>query len=298
MKRRPLLLLLLALGLPALSAALALYVARGRSSTPTHAAAASPARAQATLRRIASLSPAITDTIVALGAEPTLVLVSDYCQLTQLPRGGTIISPRFERLASVQPDLIVATHFAGSPEADLERVAPLLSLRWLTLDEVVHSIRKLGAAVARQPQADALARRMERELAPRDTPDAPRVLLLLGPLGEERIGYFFVRNESLHGRLLTASGYRNAMGTQPHPGQPHLSVEQLLRVDPDVVLVLQESPAGGRPPLAGLTPLSAVRHARTGVLVKPGILSMGPDLLENRRAVAEALARLVEEHPL
>src|SRR5690606_18381770 len=205
-KRRPLLLLLLALGLPALSAALALYVARGRSSTPTHAAAASPARAQATVRRIASLSPAITDTIVALGAEPTLVLVSDYCQLTQLPRGGTIISPRFERLASVQPDLIVATHFAGSPEADLERVAPLLSLRWLTLDEVVHSIRKLGAAVARQPQADALARRMERELAPRDTPDAPRVLLLLGPLGEERIGYFFVRNESLHGRLLTASG--------------------------------------------------------------------------------------------
>lgn len=249
-------------------------------------------------RRVASLSPAITDTIVALGAQSSLVLVSDYCRIEQLPRGGTIISPRFERLASVQPDLILATHVAGSPDRDLSRIAPLLSLSWLTLDEVARSIRRVGDVLEKKQEAEALARRMEGELAPRDAPDAPRVLLLLGPLGEERIGYYYVRNESLHGRLLTASGYRNAMGTKVHPGQPHLSVEQLLGVDPDVILVLQEVEGDGSMPLAPLTPLSAVRQGRTGTLSKPGILSMGPDLLENRSVVEEKLDRMLQEHPL
>jgi iron complex transport system substrate-binding protein len=287
--------------------ATALYLVLTRAGAPSSSASSGkitsnappeqgPSAARA--RRVASLSPAITDTIVALGGQGSLVLVSDYCRSAHLPRGGTIISPRFERLASVQPDLILATHVAGSPDRDLSRIAPLLSVPWLTLDEVAGSIRRVGDVLEKKQEAEALARRMESELAPRDAPGAPRVLLLLGPLGEERIGYYYVRNESLHGRLLTASGYRNAMGTEVHPGQPHLSVEQLLGVNPDVILVLQEVDSHGPLPLAALTPLAAVRQGRTSTLSKPGILSMGPDLLENRSIVEATLDRMLEDHPL
>lgn len=281
------------LALLALGVGLACGLYLWRSAPPTsapviHALHGAP--------RVASLSPAITDTLLALGARESLALVSDYCDV-DLPRAGSIISPRFETLASHEVDLIVATRVVGSPDQDLERIAPLLALPWLTLDEVVGSIRRLGHAVKRSTEAELLAGRFARELMDRPAVDAPRVLLLMGPLGEDRVGYFYIRNESLHGRLLTASGYRNAMGTELHPGEPRLSVEQLLRVDPDIVLVLQEVEATGPRPLSTLTPLTAVQQGKTGVLSRPGIFSMGPDVLETRRLVEEALDRLAEPAP-
>lgn len=246
-------------------------------------------------QRVASLSPAITDTIVALDARSALVLVSDYCRISDLARAGTILTPHFERIASAKPDLIIATEVRGSPDRALQRLAPLLSLPWLTLDEVVDSTRKLGHVLQRERQADLLAQRLARELAVNARADAPRVLLLMGPTTEERVGYFYIRDASLHGRLLTASGYRNAIVDTPSLGQPHLSVEQVLRVDPDAVLVLQEAPASGPPPLSALSPLKAVQTKRTLVLSRPGILNMGPDILEIRRLVQETLDRLFRE---
>lgn len=256
---------------------------------------ASPSRLSLPSARVASLSPAITDTIVALGEQARLVAISDYCSGTDRPRVGTIISPRFERLASERPDLILATRVAGSPDAQLERLAPLLALPWLTLEEVTSSVRQVGQAVNQTASAEQLAERMQRELQPHAAADAPRVLLLMGPINEDRVGYFYIRDDSLHGRLITASGYRNAMGTQPPAGQPRLSVEELLRVDPDAVLVLQETPAQGGPPLARLTPLRAVKNGRTAVLSRPRVLSMGPAVLEVRRAVEASLDRLLSE---
>ncbi len=235
---------------------------------------------------------------MALGAESSLVLVSDYCRPSDRPRAGTIFTPRFERIASAKPDLIVATRVQGSPNQDLMRLGPLLSLPWTTLDEVVGSTRRLGEAVHREHEAILLASRLSQELG-KDAPDgAPRVLFLMGPADEERVGYYYIKHDSLHGRLLSASGYQNAMGKGPTQGQPHLSVEQVLRVDPDAILVVQEAPRSDRLPLAGLSPLTAVQKKRTTVLSRPGILSMGPDVLENRHLVQAALDRLFQERPL
>lgn len=247
--------------------------------------------------RLASLSPAVTDTIVALGARASLAVVSDYCDLRELPRAGTIISPHFEVIAAARPDLIVATTVAGSADQDLKRLAPLLTLPWFGLDEVTGSIRRLGEAIGRTEEAERLATQMQHDLRERAPIDAPEVLLLMGPIAEDRVGYFYIRSESLHGRLLTASGYRNAMGTTRTAGPPRLSVEELLRVNPDAVLVLQETPAGEQAPLSELTPLEAVQKRRTGVLTRVGILSMGPDILDVRKLVEAALDRMFQAAP-
>ena len=286
MKRRFLLLIAFALFLGG-----ALYLTK----RPTLPAPGVRPAAPATARRIASLSPAITDTVVALGAESSLVLVSDYCHTTDLPRAGTIFTPHFERIASTRPDLIIATQVQGSPDQALERLAPLLSLPWLSLDDVVSSTRKVGQAVQRAREADLLAQRLTRELGAKAPQGAPRVLALMGPANEDRVGYYYIKDTSLHGRLLTASGYQNAMTTAPTLGQPHLSVEQVLRVNPDAILVLQDAPATGPLPLSGLSPLDAVRNRRVRVLSRPGILSMGPEILDIRRLVQETLDPLFRE---
>lgn len=247
--------------------------------------------------RVVSLSPAVTDTILALHAESALVLVSDYCRSVERPPAGTVFSPNFERIAGVRPTLILASRVDGVAEEPLRRIGPFVSLPWTTLSEVVRSTRQLGSLLHYEPEANALAERLETELGREAPPGAPRVLVLMGPANEDRAGYYYIKHDSLHGRLLSASGYRNAMGNGPTEGQPHLSVEQLLRVDPDAILVLQEAPVTGPPPLTNLLPLRAVKARRTTALARVGSLSMGPDVLKIRPLVQAALDRLFRESP-
>jgi len=247
--------------------------------------------------RVVSLSPAITDTILALHAQSALALVSDYCRSVERPHAGSVFSPNFERIAGVRPTLILASRVDGVAEEPLRRLGPFVSLPWTTLDEVVNSTRQLGGLLHHVPEANALATRLETELGREAPADAPRVLVLMGPATEDRAGYYYIKHDSLHGRLLSASGYRNAMGSGPTKGQPHLSVEQLLRIDPDAILVLQEAKVTGPPPLANLLPLRAVKARRTTALARVGSLSMGPDVLEIRPLVQAALDRLFRESP-
>jgi ABC-type Fe3+-hydroxamate transport system substrate-binding protein len=244
--------------------------------------------------RVVSLSPAITDTVVALHGESALVLVSDYCRSVERPHAGTVFSPNYERIAGMRPTLILASQVDGAPEEALRRVGPLVALPWTTLGEVVDSTRKLGRLLHHEPEANALAARLEQDLGPEAPTDAPRVLVLMGPASEDRAGYYYIKHDSLHGRLLSASGYRNAMGNGPTAGQPHLSVEQLLRVDPDAILVLQEAPVV----FTKLSPLRAVQARRTTALARVGSLSMGPDVLEVRPLLQAALDGLFRESPL
>src|SRR5688572_33159635 len=61
--------------------------------------------------RIVSLSPALTETLFAIGAGDRVVGVSDYCNYPeaaqQRPRTGTSITPRYETIVSLQPSAIV-----------------------------------------------------------------------------------------------------------------------------------------------------------------------------------------------
>ena len=98
--------------------------------------------------RIVSLAPAITETLFAIGAGDRVVGVSDYCndppEVARLARVGTSITPSFERIARLEPTLIVTEKNASSRGHELDRLAPTFALSWLTLDEIVAGIRKLG----------------------------------------------------------------------------------------------------------------------------------------------------------
>lgn len=265
------------------------------------ASARVPAPSASSQQRVVSLSPAITDTVVALGAQESLVLVSDYCTYAGVPRAGTALTPRFEAIAAARPTLIVATEVGGSRARELTTLGPFVELTWLTLSDVARSIRTLGELLKRAPEANELAARLERELGREAPPGAPRVLLVMGSASEARAGVWYIREDSLHGRLLPASGYRNAIAGPPRSGRPHLDVEGLLRTDPDAVLVLLDRDRVGPEDLAALLslhPLRAVQGGRVAGLARPGILSMGPNVLTSRALVQAELDRLFSAHPM
>lgn len=269
---------------------------RGAAPAPANVGAAAPQEI-----RLVSLAPAITETLIALGAQGELVGASQFCRLGALgerPRVGTAITPAYEAIARLEPTLILTSQVAGEQLGPLSRLAPTRQLPWLTLEEVLSSIRDLGPWVGRNAEAAALATRMERALAKPSPPNAPRVLLTMsyGDTGGQEL--WFIRDNSLHGALLRAAGGQNAV-SRAVTGQPRLSVEEVLRLDPDQIILLADAEQVSAEeatvrlaPLRKLAPLRAVASGRVGLVRERNVFSGGPGVLDVIEPLRAEIQRL------
>jgi iron complex transport system substrate-binding protein len=238
--------------------------------------------------RLVSLAPAITETLFALGAGDRVVAVSDYCRypsaVAGLPRAGSAITPNLELIARAGPTLILSERNLSARHDGLRRLAPTLALPWLTLADITGSVRELGQLVGRTAEAEALAVRLDERLSTKPPSDAPRLLLVIGNLDGKLGELWYIRDDSLHGAALRASGARNAAANEP-PGPPRLPLDKLLEIDPDMIVVLD----GSASPVASarfmaeigkLTPLKAAREERVSVLRVTDPFVTGPRILE------------------
>lgn len=246
-------------------------------------------------RRLVSLSPALTETVLALGGASQLVGVSDYCQLPKsltLPRVGSSLTPNYEAIAGLHASLVLCDDSAGAKRAELSALAHTEFLPWLTLSEVVKSTARLGQLLGQPAAGDALAQKLDARLSRQPAANAPRVLLLLSYDPDRPAEIWFIKQNSLHGAALAAAGARNAVARDV-PGLPRLGVEQLLEIDPDLVLILP--PPGATPErrqdlvraFSQLAPLRAVRAGRVKCI--DGNQSVGPSILELVDAIEAAL---------
>jgi iron complex transport system substrate-binding protein len=236
--------------------------------------------------RVVSLSPGVTDTIVALGKRDLLVGISDYCVLTPPtpPRVGSALTPNYESIARALPTRIITSDVKGEQLAPLEKLAPTDSLPWLTLAEWTDSILRVGRLVGAEQAARELSSEIDEKLSKTPGPRAPRILLALdyGESGTNDV--WFIKKNSIHGALLEAAGAKNAID-RPISGPPKLSPEKLLEVDPDGIIVLLPNHQRGEERRSldhfrKWKPLRAVREGRLEVLVAPDALTVGPRILE------------------
>ncbi|HYQ18114.1 MAG TPA: helical backbone metal receptor [Polyangiaceae bacterium] len=265
----------------------------GVSRLAAHQAASGPAG------KLVSLTPAITETLLALGAGAQLVAVSDYCQLPPglaLPRVGSSLTPNYEAIARLHPSLILSDDSAGAKQHELAALARCQVLPWLTLGEVVSSITRLGQIVGRPDAGRALAQRLEQRLSQQPPPSAPRALLLLSYDADRPAELWFIKRNSLHGAALGAAGARNAV-ERDVSGLPRLSVEELLKIDPDSVLILApgatlEQKRKLVESFSALSPLRAVKEKRIGIV--NGNQAVGPGILKLVDALSSVLKKLAE----
>jgi iron complex transport system substrate-binding protein len=232
--------------------------------------------------RIVSLAPAVTETLLAIGAEKQLVGVSDYCETPAgaRPRLGTSITPNYEAIAGLRPTLIISEKNAASRRRELEALAKTELLPWLTLREIETSMRRLGQLTGHEAKARQLSAELVQKLDVAEPARGPRVLLVLGEAGDE---IWFIRKNSLHGSVLHAAGARNAVA-EDVLGPPNLSAERLLELDPDAIVVLVH-PDAGRPQQRAVTrfqrfsTLRAVRSGRVGSVEDQAAFSHGPSIV-------------------
>jgi ABC-type Fe3+-hydroxamate transport system substrate-binding protein len=126
-------------------------------------------------RRVVSLCPSITETLVAIGGFKRLVAATRYCvrpkgMLWGLPRIGGTKNPDIGRILALKPDLV----FANEEENRIDDVRALeeagidVDVTFSkTVSDVPGAIRQWGGRLAEgsEEEAEALASRIELELA-------------------------------------------------------------------------------------------------------------------------------------
>ena len=259
------------------------------------------AAARSGKQRLVSLSPAVTETLFAIGAGSEIVGVSNYCnypeEAKKLPRTGTALTPAYEAIVRLEPTLILCEGAASVPRRELGALGVTKFLPWLSLEDIVASTRLLGALTAHSEAASELARKLWDGLAVAESPRGPRVLAVLGETSGKLSEIFFIRKNSIHGAALRAAGARNAVAYDV-PGVPRIAIEELVRLDPDAIIVLV-SPRQNGPNSAqvlhdyqALEPLTARKNGRISVLESDAAFTNGPRILELEAALQRELARL------
>jgi iron complex transport system substrate-binding protein len=136
--------------------------------------------------RIVCLTEETTETLYLLGEGDRVVGVSGYTvrppEARRKPRVSAFISAKFDKIAALDPDLILAfSDLQAEIAAELvKRGYPVMVFNQRSVAEILQMIRVVGGLVGASERADALAVRFERELdAIRDAaaalPHRPRV---------------------------------------------------------------------------------------------------------------------------
>lgn len=248
-------------------------------------------------RRIVSLAPSLTETLFALEVGESVVGVTDYCDYPEeartRPKVGGIINPSAEAIVALQPDLVLIARETNRRETleALERLhIPVFVVNSERLDDVYRMIRDVAAAAGVPARGEELSRRLDAraaavEKAIRGYPPR-RVFLLVGlqPIVTAGQGSFL-------DDLLRRAGGESVAAASRQPW-PRFSVEELVRADPEILLVPRTpwfSPSREELlRLPGWSELKAVQEERI-VYLPAAVERPGPRLVEMLELIARAL---------
>lgn len=248
-------------------------------------------------QRIVSLAPSLTETLFALGVGDRVAGVTDYCDYPPEARAkariGGMINPSKERVVALQPELVLITREGNRRETleELDRLKiPTFAVETTHLEDISRMIRDLGRAVGEPGTAEALAGGLDRRIARirkavHGRP-ARRVLFLvwLQPVISVGRGTFL-------GELMEQAGAESISEVSAQPW-PHLSIEEIVRRDPEFILVPRSADfAPSREDLMrlpGFRDLAAVRNDR--ILYLPDAIQRpGPRIAEMMETLARSL---------
>ena len=118
--------------------------------------------------RIVSLVASNTEIVCAVGAGDRLVGVDDFSdfppEVAELPTVGRDLDIDVERVAALEPDLVLASLSVPGMERNVERLAarglPYVAIHSRGLSGVVEDVRRIAALVGVQERGEALARQL------------------------------------------------------------------------------------------------------------------------------------------
>ncbi|MGH7499536.1 MAG: ABC transporter substrate-binding protein [Gemmatimonadales bacterium] len=203
---------------------------------------------RAPAHRVASLIPATTELLFAIGAGSSVVGRTTWCDYPPAARAvpslGDGISPNLEAILASAPDLVLLYNSARNAEAAARlRSAGIPALRLNTdaLSDVDRIARLLGRVTGHDFSADSLGAAFDTALAAASTkPDStrPKVLLLVWEQPPMTIG-----RGSFLSELVERAGGRNLFDDVAASAGT-VSIEAVAARDPDLILTATDGPVG------------------------------------------------------
>jgi len=244
--------------------------------------------------RIVSTFPSITETLFALGAGDRVVGVSNYCRypaaVLSLPKIGTYTKPDPERIAVLRPDMVI---IQKSATGLADRLSALgiqhAEVKIGSLAEVYSMIRAIGSAVGLSEKAEKLDSEIQSRLDTirAATAGRPRatVMIVVGRNPGLLTNLVAVAPGAYLGELLEIAGGTNVL-TGTAIAYPHISLETVVRLNPDVILDLSLMGDAGvqeerlRQPWLSHRELTAVRNGMIFGLTSESLVTPGPRVVD------------------
>ena len=200
-------------------------------------------------KRVVALSPSMVELMYAVDAPPAArVSSANFPEAArQLPAVGTSYQPSLEQIAALSPDLILADKQIQPPDlvAQLEKIAPVFSLRVLTVDDVSRNLRLTGRIMGKTEQGEKAAKDIEEKIAAvvaKAPAQRPKTFIMIGTAD----AFFAAKPDSFVGDVVKRLGATNLVSDGPtdagFAGFTTYNLEKLAQLDPDVILVLTAGP--------------------------------------------------------
>ncbi|HLD23080.1 MAG TPA: helical backbone metal receptor [Sulfuricurvum sp.] len=193
--------------------------------------------------RIIALSPAINETLYALGAGDQIVANTEYCnypaEAKNKPKVGGYFSPSVEKILSLNPTMVILQENNAPLAAKIQKLGiKTLVINIDTYPSIRQSIFTIGAVVHKEERAKAIVSKLDKKLrALRGVVSKQKILMVFGH-NTDLSKSIYVSGQNLYfDDLIIASGNTNALQSR-RKGQPVLNLENLIALNPDIVILL------------------------------------------------------------
>jgi iron complex transport system substrate-binding protein len=197
--------------------------------------------------RIVSLAPNVTEILFGLGLDEEIVGVSNHSNFPEKAKSkvrvGSYIRLDFEKIASLNPDLIIATG-AGNTRDMVDRLGKLGFQTYViypkNFRDILQSIARIGQVVNREKEARAIIegmrKRSERVIELTRGLPRPKVFIQIGDVPIVTVG-----KGSFADDLIRLAGGENIAGKEKEV-YPRLGLEEILKRSPEVIVISSMNP--------------------------------------------------------
>jgi len=200
-------------------------------------------------KRIVSLAPNITEILFSLGLDEEIVGVSIHCNFPakakSKARVGSYIRLDFEKITSLNPDLIIATA-AGNTRDMVDRLwklgFPTYVIYPKNFNDILKNIAHIGQVVNREKEArviiEGMRKRSERVIELTKGLPRPKVFIQIGDVPIVTVG-----KGSFADDLIRLAGGENTAGKDKEV-YPRFGMEEILKRSPEVIVISSMNPRG------------------------------------------------------
>lgn len=193
--------------------------------------------------RIIALSPAINETLYALGAEKSIIANTEYCNYPPAaklkPKVGGYFAPSLEKILALNPSMVIMQENNANFAQKLEQLGiKTMVIKIDTYPSIRQSISSIAHYVHKENEGKAIVSELDQKLhSLKGIVKGQKILMVFGH-NIDLSKPLYVSGQNLYFEdIIRASGNHNALQSK-HKGQPVLNLENIIAINPDIVILL------------------------------------------------------------